>query len=167
MAFVGNARLAGFERDLGLKGYDYNSVLSIFFISYILFEIPSNMACKYLGPGWFIPAITLGFGICSMCTAFVHDLRSAYGVRFLLGMFESGMLPGIAYYMSRWYRHSELAFRLSVVRMPFILSPNPVLIIFLSTSQWHLSLVHSVASSRAGSSSYPRLAVFTNGGCFL
>ncbi|KAK7030400.1 hypothetical protein VNI00_014144 [Paramarasmius palmivorus] len=113
-ANIGNARLAGFERDLGLKGYDYNSVLSIFFISYILFEIPSNMACKYLGPGWFIPAITLGFGICSMCTAFVHDIRSAYGVRFLLGMFESGMLPGIAYYMSRWYRHSELAFRLSV-----------------------------------------------------
>jgi MFS family permease len=36
------------------------------------------------------------------------------GVRFLLGVFEAGMLPGIAYYMSRWYRRSELAFRLSL-----------------------------------------------------
>jgi MFS family permease len=110
----GNARLAGFEADLGLVGYDYNKVLSIFYIAYILFEIPSNMACKWIGPGWFIPATTLGFGVCSICTAFVHNIQTASGVRFLLGMFEAGMLPGIAYYMSRWYRRSELAFRLSL-----------------------------------------------------
>lgn len=36
------------------------------------------------------------------------------GVRFLLGVFEAGMMPGIAYYLSRWYRRSELAFRLSL-----------------------------------------------------
>lgn len=109
---LGNAKLAGFEKDLGLGGYDYNRVLSIFYISYIIFEIPSNMACKWIGPGWFIPTISLGFGICSICTAFVHNIHSASGVRFLLGMFEAGMMPGIAYYLSRWYRRSELAFRL-------------------------------------------------------
>ncbi|KAK4968188.1 hypothetical protein LTR66_011829 [Elasticomyces elasticus] len=113
-ANIGNARLAGFEKELGLKGYDYNKVLSIFYISYIIFEIPSNMACKWIGPGWFIPAISLGFGVCSICTAFVHNIGSASGVRFLLGAFEAGMLPGIAYYLSRWYRRSELAFRLSL-----------------------------------------------------
>lgn len=89
--------------------------MTVFYISYILFEIPSNMACKYFGPGWFIPAISLGFGICSVCTAFVDNIHSASGVRFLLGIFEAGMLPGIAYYLSRWYRRSELAFRLSLV----------------------------------------------------
>lgn len=36
------------------------------------------------------------------------------GVRFVLGVFEAGMMPGIAYYLSRWYRRSELAFRLSL-----------------------------------------------------
>jgi MFS family permease len=113
-ANIGNARLAGFERDLGLKGNDYNVVLSIFFISYILFEIPTNIACKWIGPGKFIPALTLGFGICSLGTAFVHNIHSACGVRFLLGMFEAGLMPGIAYYMSRWYRRSELVFRLSL-----------------------------------------------------
>jgi len=111
---AGNAKLAGFEKDLHLKGYDYNRVLSAFYISYIIFEIPSNMACKWIGPGWFIPCISLGFGICSFCTAFVHNIHSASGVRFLLGMFEAGMMPGIAYYLSRWYRRSELAFRLSL-----------------------------------------------------
>lgn len=61
-----------------------------------------------------IPAISLGFGICSLGTAFVHDIHAVSGVRFLLGVFEAGMMPGIAYYLSRWYRRSELAFRLSL-----------------------------------------------------
>ncbi|ETN38742.1 uncharacterized protein HMPREF1541_06780 [Cyphellophora europaea CBS 101466] len=113
-ANIGNARLAGFEMDLALQGYDYNTVLSVFYISYIVFEIPSNMACKWIGPGWFIPAISLGFGIMTVCFAFVRTFSAACGVRFLLGLFEAGMLPGIAYYMSRWYRRAELAFRLSM-----------------------------------------------------
>ena len=49
------------------------------------------MACKVIGPGWFIPAISLGFGIVSICTAFVTNIHSASGVRFLLGIFEAGM----------------------------------------------------------------------------
>lgn len=114
LIIAGNARLAGFEKDLGLKRYDYNIVLSVFYVSYIVFEIPSNLACKWIGPGWYIPAITLAFGIVSIGTAFVHSLSSVCAVRFLLGIFEAGMLPGIAYYMSRWYRRSELAFRLSL-----------------------------------------------------
>lgn len=84
-AGIGNAKLAGFDKDLGLVGYDYNAVLSIFFIAYIIFEIPSNLMCKWIGPGWWLPAITVGFGVCSIATAFVHDIHSASGVRFLLG----------------------------------------------------------------------------------
>ncbi|OGM46543.1 putative MFS transporter [Aspergillus bombycis] len=113
-ANIGNAKLAGFETDLGLKGNDYNTVLSIFYISYIIFEIPCNIACKWMGPGWFLPATTVLFGVCSLGTAFVQDIHAASGVRFLLGIFEAGMLPGIAYYLSRWYRRSELAFRLAL-----------------------------------------------------
>lgn len=113
-ANIGNARLAGFEADLGLVGYDYNFILSVFYIAYIIFEIPSNMLCKIIGPGWFIPGISLGFGICSICTAFVHNRAECAGVRFVLGIFEAGMLPGIAYYLSRWYRRRELALRLAM-----------------------------------------------------
>lgn len=114
MHISGNAKLAGFTKDLGLTGYRYNEVLSFFFISYIFFEIPATLTCKYIGPGWFLPATSLGFGICSICTAFVYDFQTVSGVRFLLGLFEAGLLPGIAYYLSRWYRRSELAFRLSL-----------------------------------------------------
>ncbi|OAQ99677.1 hypothetical protein LLEC1_05216 [Akanthomyces lecanii] len=111
---AGNAKIAGMDKDLGMKGYDYNMIISIFYISYILFEIPSNILCKWIGPGWFIPVLTLLFGIASVGTAFVKTVAQAAGVRFLLGVFEAGMMPGIAYYLSRWYRRSELAFRLSL-----------------------------------------------------
>ncbi|KAK2029188.1 major facilitator superfamily transporter [Colletotrichum zoysiae] len=113
-ANIGNARIAGLDKDLNLKGYDYNMVLSIFYISYILFEIPATVACKWMGPGWFLPITSLLFGVVSIATAFCHDRASICGVRFLLGIFEAGMLPGIAYYLSRWYQRAELTFRLSL-----------------------------------------------------
>ncbi|KAI1411465.1 putative MFS transporter [Hypoxylon sp. FL1857] len=111
---IGNARLAGLEEDLGMRGNDYNALLSIFFISYIIFQIPSNLANKMIGPGWFIPFLSFGFGVCSLGMAFVKDMPAACGVRFLLGLFEAGMMPGISYYLSRWYRRAELVFRISL-----------------------------------------------------
>ena len=96
------------------QSYDYNTVLSVFYISYIIFEIPATICCKVIGPGWFLPATTLGFGICSIGTAFVHTRAQACAVRFLLGIFEAGVMPGCAYYLSRWYRRAELTFRLGL-----------------------------------------------------
>lgn len=106
--------MAGLEADLGVLGNDYNLILSVFYISYIIFEIPANVLCKWMGPGWFLPATSLGFGLASVFTAFTNNVAQISGVRFVLGIFEAGMLPGIAYYMSRWYRRSELTFRLSL-----------------------------------------------------
>lgn len=116
----GNARLAGLENDLGLRNYDYNASLSVFYISYIVFEIPCNALCKYMGPGWFIPSITLGFGILTICTAFVTNFATLCAVRFLLGILEAGMMPSLVYFLSRWYRQSELTFRVSL----FIISAS-------------------------------------------
>lgn len=110
----GNARIAGLTEDLKLEGYDYNKILSVFYISYILFEIPATVTCKWMGPGWFLPLTSLLFGIVSIATAFVKTQSAICGVRFLLGIFEAGMLPGIAYYLSRWYKRAELTFRLSL-----------------------------------------------------
>lgn len=67
-----------------------------------------------MGPGWFLPLTSLLFGVVSIATAFVQNKAAICGVRFLLGIFEAGMLPGIAYYLSRWYRRAELSFRLSL-----------------------------------------------------
>ncbi|OAA59956.1 MFS transporter [Cordyceps fumosorosea ARSEF 2679] len=109
-----NARIAGLEKNLNMHGYQFNIALSVFYVSYILFEIPSNMVCKWMGPGRFIPVATFCFGVLTMCTGLVRDFSSLCGVRFLLGIFEAGIMPGLVYYLSRWYRQSEMTFRISL-----------------------------------------------------
>jgi MFS family permease len=110
----GNARIAGLEQELGLRGYDYNIALSCFSVGYILFQIPMNICCKWIGPGWFLPGCTLAFGIASICTGLVQTSGQLFAVRFLVGAFESAVFPGMAYYLSRWYCRAELGFRLSL-----------------------------------------------------
>ncbi|PWY98225.1 MFS general substrate transporter [Testicularia cyperi] len=115
-ANIGNARIAGFERDLGMnpRSYQYNIVLTSFYVAYTVFEIPSTALTKILGPGRWIPAMTFMFGLLSMVMAFVHSYGAAIAVRFLLGIAEAGMLPSIAYYLSRWYTKDELTLRLGL-----------------------------------------------------
>lgn len=98
-ANIGNARLAKLKKDLGMTGYDYNTLLSAFYVAYILFELPSNLMCKRVGPGKWLPFLTFCFGILSLCMAFVHSFGAAIALRFLLGVAEAGHLPGIAYYL--------------------------------------------------------------------
>lgn len=102
------------ETDLHMTSYAYNIILTSFYVGYILLEIPAVVLCKFIGPGWFLPAASIMFGLCSVFTAYVTTVPQACAVRFLLGVFEAGMLPGTAYYLSRWYRRSELTFRLSL-----------------------------------------------------
>ncbi|KAH7369248.1 Tna1 protein [Plectosphaerella cucumerina] len=111
---IGNARLAGLEADLGLKGYDFNSVNSFFYVSYIIFEIPSSVLCKVVGPGWYLPGLTVLFGLLTVASAYVNNYSQLAACRFLLGIAEAGVMPGLSYYLSRFYRHSELTFRLSL-----------------------------------------------------
>jgi MFS family permease len=110
----GNARIAGLEQDLGLRGYDYNIALTCFSVGFIIFQIPFSICCKWIGPGWFLPGCTLAFGIASICTGLVKTPGQLFAVRFLLGAFESAIMPGMAYYLSRWYCRAELSFRLSL-----------------------------------------------------
>lgn len=110
----GNARIAGLEKDLNLKGYDFNIALTCFTVVYTALEAPATVCCKWVGPGWFLPGCTIGFGIASFATGLVHNRGQLFAVRCILGAFECGMFPGIAYYLSRWYRRAELGFRLSL-----------------------------------------------------
>ncbi|SPO32614.1 related to TNA1 - high affinity nicotinic acid plasma membrane permease [Ustilago trichophora] len=115
-ANVGNARIAGLEKDLGMnpKSYQFNILLTAFYAAYAAFEIPSTTLTKILGPGRWIPAMAFLFGLLSLANAFVTNFAGAVAVRFLLGIAEAGMLPSIAYYLSRWYKKDELVFRLGL-----------------------------------------------------
>ncbi|BGP13501.1 hypothetical protein JCM10213_000691 [Rhodosporidiobolus nylandii] len=113
-ANVGNARVAGLESDLGLKGYQYNISLTVFYIFYACWEMPSNVVCKLIGARVWLPAQVFAFGVVCMCTAFVRNFGGFVVVRILLGITEGGVLPAMSLVLSRFYKKDELVFRIAL-----------------------------------------------------
>ncbi|KAB5558482.1 major facilitator superfamily domain-containing protein [Coniochaeta sp. 2T2.1] len=112
---IGNAKIQGLEKDLHLDvGVRFNWALSIFYIVYLLFEVPSNIVLKYVGPRFFLPFLVVGFGFVSMCTAFVTSFGGLMVARVFLGVFEGGAMPGMAFFLSTFYRREELLFRIGI-----------------------------------------------------
>ncbi|KAH8590938.1 major facilitator superfamily domain-containing protein, partial [Bisporella sp. PMI_857] len=85
---IGNARIQGMGNDLQLVGYRFNWTLTIFFISYALVEVPSNLALRIIGGRIYIPILVVSFGMVSICTAFVNNFGGLMTCRFMLGVAE-------------------------------------------------------------------------------
>ena len=100
--------------ELQLYGYRFNIATSIFYIVYLTVEVPSNLLLKMVGPRWYLPGLVVGFGLVSLCTAFVHTFEQLCGLRALLGIFEGGAMPGIAFFLSSFYKRRELYFRVGI-----------------------------------------------------
>jgi sugar phosphate permease len=113
-ANIGNARIQGMAKDLNLVGYRFNIAVSIFYIIYLMVEIPSNVILKKVGPKYYIPLLVAGFGLVSVCTAFVKTFAELCVARAFLGIFEGGTMPGIAFFLSCFYKRHELYFRVGI-----------------------------------------------------
>lgn len=113
-ANIGNARIQGMAQELDLAGTRFNWALSVFYIVYLLVEVPSNILLKHIGPRYYLPALVVGFGLVSMCTAFVHNYAGLLAARAILGAFEGGVMPGMAFYLSTFYKRKELLFRIGI-----------------------------------------------------
>jgi MFS family permease len=61
-----------------------------------------------------VSSLVLAFGIVCFCTAFMNNFAQFMVIRILLGIAEGGMMPGIAYYLSTWYKRDELALRMGI-----------------------------------------------------
>jgi ACS family tartrate transporter-like MFS transporter len=99
---IGYAALT-MNADLGLSAAAYGMGAGIFFIGYLLFEVPSNILLKRFGPRIWIARIMITWGVISACMALVKGETSFYALRFLLGFAEAGFFPGIVYYLSVWF----------------------------------------------------------------
>ncbi|KAL6237843.1 hypothetical protein BDW75DRAFT_228365 [Aspergillus navahoensis] len=95
--------------ELNMTTNEYNWVQSIYFISYIVFEVPSNLLQKRFTPRLWQSRIMLTWGIVLACHAAVQNKHALYALRFLLGLCEAGMFPGIAAQLCGWYRSDEMA----------------------------------------------------------
>jgi ACS family tartrate transporter-like MFS transporter len=105
---VGFAALA-MNQDLGFSPSVYGAAAGIFFVGYILFEIPSNLALQKFGARIWIARIMISWGLVATAMALVHSETSFYVMRFLLGVAEAGFFPGIILYLTYWFPAAERA----------------------------------------------------------
>ncbi|KAK5093878.1 hypothetical protein LTR70_004403 [Exophiala xenobiotica] len=110
---IGNARLGGLEKDLGMSGLDYNIALAVFFPTYVLVEIPSNMALKRWRPSIVIPTMMVVWAIVTTLMGISQNFSGLVGARAVLGLAEGGLYPGCNYYITMWYRRHECGFRMA------------------------------------------------------
>ena len=113
---VGNARLYGLERELGMDLQDrqYDQGLAVFYATYIVSEVPSNLVLKRVTPRIWLPFLTFAWGVVSMCQGFIQNFAGFVAVRAVLGFTEGGLLPGMILYLSGLYTRRELALRIGL-----------------------------------------------------
>ena len=93
--------------DLALTAETFGLLSGIFFISYCLFEVPSNLILHKVGARLWIARIIITWGIVVVLTGFVQTAFHLYILRFLLGAAEAGFVPGIVLYLTYWFRARE------------------------------------------------------------
>ncbi|OTP67675.1 MFS transporter [Caballeronia sordidicola] len=105
------------QQQLGMSDAVYGLGAGVFFLGYMLFEVPSNLLLARVGARKTISRIMVMWGLTSACMIFVHDTGTFYILRFLLGVFEAGFAPGMIFYLTYWYPESRRARVMAVVLM--------------------------------------------------
>jgi ACS family tartrate transporter-like MFS transporter len=91
------------NKDIGLTAAMFGLGGGIFYVAYILFEIPSNIMMERVGARYWIARIMITWGAVGIGTAFIVGPYTFYLTRFLLGAFEAGFFPGVLLYLTYWF----------------------------------------------------------------
>jgi ACS family tartrate transporter-like MFS transporter len=107
----------GMNKDLGISMTSFGTIAGIFFISYFIFEIPSNVILHRVGARMWIARIMITWGIVTFFTGFARGVTDVAICRFLLGAAEAGFYPGIVLYFTYWFpaRHHARAVSLFLI----------------------------------------------------
>jgi MFS family permease len=116
------------NKDLHLSPAVFGLAASMFFVSYFLLEVPSNLIMQKVGARRWISRIMVSWGFASAATAFVVGPYSLYAMRFLLGAAEAGFFPGVILYLTYWFPSEYRArvvgiFAVSIPLASFLGSP--------------------------------------------
>lgn len=111
---------ADISRDLQLSATMFGLAAGIFFLGYLLVEIPSNLALERFGARRWLARIAVSWGIVAAAIGFAPNAHTLLALRFLLGVAEAGLFPGVIFYLSRWFPH---AYRARVVALFMLASP--------------------------------------------
>lgn len=112
---IATAKLNGFEADLGMPSSGYNTALWVFYLPFVLLEVPCNLILGRRGvrPAYWLGGIIFVLGVTSMCQGLTKSPGGLYACRALMGAVEAGVQPGAALLMAQYYRRSEFAPRFS------------------------------------------------------
>ncbi|MEM5427999.1 MFS transporter [Cupriavidus oxalaticus] len=135
---VGYAKLQMMQ-DLGLSDAIYGLGAGIFFVGYLLFEVPSNLILLRVGARRWIARIMVTWGLISAAMMFVKSPTSFYIMRFLLGVAEAGFIPAILLYLTYWFPAS----RRSKVTALFLTGIPMSGVIGGPLSGWIMSAMHN------------------------
>lgn len=112
---VGVARISGMDDDLGLAvGNRASIILMVFFISYVIFELPSNAVLHRLGAANCLSFYAVAWGFVTLGIGFLQSWEGLAVLRVLLGVFEAGYFPGSVYLVSSWYSRYQVQKRMAV-----------------------------------------------------
>jgi D-galactonate transporter len=92
-----------FMHDLGFSEATYGLGAGLFFVGYVLFEVPSNLWMQRIGARRTLLRIMFAWGVVSSLMMFVRTPTQFYAMRFLLGVTEAGFFPGIIFYLACWF----------------------------------------------------------------
>src|SRR5262245_46338741 len=97
------------NHDLGMSDTAYGFGFGIFFLGYVVFEVPSNLILARVGARRWIARIMISWGLIASALMFMRTPVQFYWLRFLLGVAEAGFSPGISYYLSQWFPAKQRA----------------------------------------------------------
>ena len=116
---VGFAALT-MNKDLGLSATAFGIGAALFFVAYVIFEVPSNLALERFGARRWIARIMISWGLVGLGSAFVTGAVTFSIARFLLGAAEAGFFPGVILYLTYWF---PKAYRARIVAMFMVAIP--------------------------------------------
>ncbi|KAJ5179304.1 hypothetical protein N7492_002514 [Penicillium capsulatum] len=111
---LGNAKTDGLTEDLHFKPNQYNLLLSIFFVPFVIFAPPFSMLGKKFSPARVLPILMFSFGSFTLLSSAANNFGGIFALRWFLGMSEAAFFPLVIYYLTTFYRRGELARRLAI-----------------------------------------------------
>ncbi|KAH7304699.1 putative vitamin H transporter [Stachybotrys elegans] len=111
---VSNARLAGMQEDMHMSDVEWSAGISLFYVGYIISQIPANVVIAKGKPALLLPMVMLGWSAVTICLPLATQPWGFMLCRFLVGITEGPFLPGVALLSSSWYTKEESSFRMAI-----------------------------------------------------
>ncbi|KAJ5925424.1 hypothetical protein N7454_008063 [Penicillium verhagenii] len=119
---IANAKVSGMEQDLNLTSGQYSVALVVYFVGYVVFEVPSNLVLVRTRPSIFLPSIMIVWGVLTCLMSVIKSYKHLVVLRILVGSVEAGFAPGVLLVLSSWYKRTEQSKRFGVYISAAVLS---------------------------------------------